>query len=176
MNEKPMIRWTEAGLAHSAHWRSGKGTAPHKRVVIADEQMSADSAYRLACEGTALLWRGDFQNARQMLLAMARRADEKSRRAHKSSATPLKAKTPPTISLATLLPIDAFNRHRLAQSQRARTLGMLLLPLAGDYTVPLRRAPDLQCSPVRFLATTSPAICSFNTAWMRATADRRAHV
>ena len=144
MNEKPMIRWTEAGLAHSARWRSEKGTAPHKRVVIADEQMSADTAYRLACEGTALLWRGDFQNARQMLLAMARRADEKSRRAHKSSATPLKAKTPPTISLATLLPIDAFNRHRLAQSQRARTLGMLLLPLAGDYTVPLQRAPDLQ--------------------------------
>lgn len=73
----PVIRWTEAGLARSARWRSEAGIAPHKRVVIADEQMSADAAYRLACEGTALLWRGDFQNARQMLLAMARRADEK---------------------------------------------------------------------------------------------------
>ena len=78
MNEHPIIRWTEAGLAHSARWRSEKGTAPHKRVVIADEQLSADTAYRLACEGTALLWRGDFQNARQMLQAMARRADENS--------------------------------------------------------------------------------------------------
>ena len=144
MHEQPMIRWTEAGLAHSARWRSEKGTAPHKRVVIADEQMSADTAYRLACEGTALLWRGDFQNARQMLLAMARRADEKSRKAHKSGATQMKEKSTPTASMATTLPIDAFNRHRLAQSQRARTLGMLLLPLAGDYTVPLRRAPDLQ--------------------------------
>lgn len=34
--------------------------------------------------------------------------------------------------------------HRLAQSQRARTLGMLLIPMAGDYTVLLPRAPDLQ--------------------------------
>jgi len=28
--------------------------------VIADDRLKADDAYRLACEGTALLWRGDF--------------------------------------------------------------------------------------------------------------------
>ena len=33
--------------------------------------MNADTAYRLACEGTALLWRGDYHNARQLLQAMA---------------------------------------------------------------------------------------------------------
>jgi hypothetical protein len=32
-------------------------------VVIADDQMTANDAYGLACQGTALLWRGDFQNA-----------------------------------------------------------------------------------------------------------------
>ena len=145
MSEHPIIRWTEAGLAHSARWRSEKGAAPHKRVVIADEQLSADAAYRLACEGTALLWRGDFQNARQMLQAMARRADEKARKARKSAAvhsTENPASTP--AEAASKLPTEAFHLHRLAQSQRARTLGMLLLPLAGDYTIPLRRAPDLQ--------------------------------
>jgi hypothetical protein len=46
-------------------------------VVIADDRTNADVAYRLACEGTALLWRGDFQNARQLLQALARRADHK---------------------------------------------------------------------------------------------------
>ena len=165
MNEHPVMRWTEAGLARSARWRSEAGVPPHKRVVIADEQMSADAAYRLACEGTALLWRGDFQNARQILLAMARRADQKTRKARKPPAAPRAARsgkpaaahatakgaaeaaaadTASPVTSATPPPTEAFHLHRLAQSQRARTLGMLLLPLSGDYTVPLQRAPDLQ--------------------------------
>jgi len=97
-------------------------------VVIADDVMTADAAYRLACEGTAMLWRGDFQNARQLLLAMARRADSK----------PRKLRPPPAS------PATAFHLQRQAQSQRARTLGMLLLPLADDYSVPLKRAPDVR--------------------------------
>ncbi|NUS90707.1 MAG: class I SAM-dependent methyltransferase, partial [Streptomyces sp.] len=38
----------------------------------------------------------------------------------------------------------AFHQHRQAQSRRARVLGMLLVPLDGDYGVPLRRAPDVR--------------------------------
>ena len=75
-----------------------------------------------------MLWRGDFQNARQLLQALARRADRKSRKLH-----------PPPAS-----PTEAFHLWRQAKSQRARTLGMLLLPLAEDYSVPLRRAPDVR--------------------------------
>jgi methylase of polypeptide subunit release factors len=104
---------------------------PPKRVVIADDTITADVAYHYACEGTAMLWRGDFQNARQLLLAMARRVDRKPHRSRKKSA--------PTVGTA-----DAFHRHRLAQSQRARTLGMLLLPFDANYAVPLRRAPDVK--------------------------------
>ena len=152
MKNHPIIRWSEPnGMAGSARWRSENGIAPHKRVQVADEQMSADTAYRLACEGTALLWRGDFQNARQMLLAMGRRADEKARNARRPQAAPKgltksgrpPKTTKPAVDVA-VAPIEAFNQHRLAQSQRARTLGMLLLPMAGDYTVLLRRAPDMQ--------------------------------
>ena len=77
----PTIFWTEGGETRSALWRSERGSAPPKRVVLADDTMSADSAYRLACEGTGLLWRGDFQNARQLLQALARRADRKPRQA-----------------------------------------------------------------------------------------------
>jgi SAM-dependent methyltransferase len=124
----PIIRWSEAGIDHSARWRSEAGVAPPKRVVIADDQTTADVAYRLACEGTALLWRGDFQNARQLLLAMARRVDRKPRKAVVAPASK----------------VEAFNRHRLVQSQRARTLGMLLLPFDADYGLPLRRAPDVR--------------------------------
>src|ERR1043166_9330627 len=73
----PKVSWNEAGAVRSARWRSERGTPPPKRVVVADDRMKADAAYHLACEGTAILWRGDFQNARQLLLAMARRADRK---------------------------------------------------------------------------------------------------
>lgn len=130
-----LINWTENGDACSALWRSENGLPTPKKVVLADDTMSADTAYRLSCEGTALLWRGDFQNARQLLLALARRADRKPTKAtKKNQAAAAKA--------AAMTPRDTFNAHRLAQSQRARMLAMVLVPLNADYSVPLRRAPD----------------------------------
>ncbi|MEO8014681.1 MAG: methyltransferase, partial [Polaromonas sp.] len=71
-----LIEWKEAGVAHSALWRSERGAPPPRRIVEADDTMAADTAYRLACEGTGLIWRGDFQNARQMVQALARRIDK----------------------------------------------------------------------------------------------------
>lgn len=121
----PTITWPEAEGPRTARWRSEAAVPPPKRVVVADDRTTADTAYRLACEGTALLWHGDFQNARQLLQAVTRRVERKPRK-----------------QAATL--IDAFNFHRQAQSQRARTLGMLLIPLDATYAIPLRRAPDVQ--------------------------------
>ncbi len=126
----PFIHWHEADVAHSARWRSESGHPAPRRVVVADDTLSADAAYRLACEGTALLWRGDFHNAKQLLAALLRRGERPPRR--KAPAAPAAT------------PAEAFHRHRLAQSQRSRTLAMLLLPLDADYNVPLRRAPDLR--------------------------------
>ena len=132
MAPHPVVHWTEGGVEHSARWRSERGVPPPKRVVVADDRMTADDAYGLACQGTALLWRSDFQNARQMLIALASRADRQPRKPKK----PAESATPPT-------PAEAFHLHRQAQSQRARTLGMLLIPVDADYRVPLRRAPDV---------------------------------
>lgn len=123
----PLIVWSENGAEHSARWRSEAAVPPPQRVLIADDRITADEAYRLACEGTALLWRGDFHNARQLLQALAKRAGRKLR---KQAASPG----------------EAFNWHRQAQGQRARILGMLLLPLSADYGVPLRRAPDVRAA------------------------------
>ncbi|BAN24358.1 methyltransferase [Caballeronia insecticola] len=124
------LDWEEDGENRSARWRSESGNPPPKRLVIGHDQMTADHAYRLACEGTAILWRGDFQNARQLLQAIARRIDNKPRKAKKPAAE--------------VSPVDAFNLHRLAQSQRGRTLAMLILPLDEQYAIPLRRAPDVK--------------------------------
>lgn len=120
-----MVSWTEAGQACSARWRSEWGSRPPVRVEIADDNMTADAAFRLACEGTALLWRGDFQNARQLLNAMARRADRHPPKAGSS-------------------PAESFHFHRQTQSRRARILGMLLVALDEGYGIALRRAPDLR--------------------------------
>lgn len=124
MNLPARISWTEDGVVRSARWRSESGAPPPKRLVIADDRMTGDAAYRLACEGTAILWRGDFQNARQLLQALARRADRKP-------------------SAAASSPIEAFHLYRQSQSQRARTLGMLLLEFQADHKILLRRAPDV---------------------------------
>src|SRR3982074_1976783 len=129
----PMVHWTEGGEARWARWRSESGAPPARRVVIADERITADDAYGLACQGTALLWRGDFQNARQILLALASRADRQPRKVKKSLASSV----PPS-------PVEAFHRYRQARSQRARTLGALLVALDEDYGIPLRRAPDIR--------------------------------
>ena len=76
MNDS-VICWNEDNEEKSALWHCEKGLPPPKRVQVIDDRMPADTAYRLACEGTALLWRGDFQNARQLLQALARRVDKK---------------------------------------------------------------------------------------------------
>jgi hypothetical protein len=73
VSEHRIINWTEADKARSARWCSESGMPPPRRVVIADDTMKADHAYRMACEGTMLLWRGDFRNVKQLLLAMSRR-------------------------------------------------------------------------------------------------------
>jgi SAM-dependent methyltransferase len=128
-----VIHWTDDGETRSARWRSERGAAPPARVVIADDRMTADDAYGVACQGTALLWHGDFQNARQMLIALASRADR-----------PPRKRKPPAASAPPSSPAAAFHVHRQARSQRARTLGALLVPLDAEYGIPLRRAPDVR--------------------------------
>jgi hypothetical protein len=128
----PLVAWTEDGAVRSVRWQSEAGTAPPKKLIVADDRITADEAWRLACEGTALLWRGDFQNARQLLQAMGRRIERKPRKAA--------AQTTGTRSPPESFP-EFFHKYRLAQLQRARTLGMLLLPFDDDYRIPLRRAP-----------------------------------
>ncbi|GGS15981.1 hypothetical protein GCM10010252_64320 [Streptomyces aureoverticillatus] len=140
-SDAPDITWTEAvrtkprpdgdggdtALTFTAHWHSESGLPAPRRVTVADDRMKADVAYRLVCEGTALLWRGDYQGARQLLRALGRRLD---RLAPKPGATPA----------------ETFHRHRQARGHRARVLGMLLVVLEDDHGLALRRAPDVRAA------------------------------
>ncbi|MEV0223384.1 class I SAM-dependent methyltransferase [Streptomyces sp. NPDC050704] len=132
----PTIQWTEdrPGTTRSARWHSESATPPPRRVIVADDRMKADAAYRLACEGTALLWRGDFHNARRLLQAMARRIDRKHREHREHRKPPRPGATP----------AESFHLHRQARGHRARVLGRLLVQLADDHSLALRRAPDVR--------------------------------
>ena len=129
-----MIYWEEGDEQLSARWHSENGIRPHQKVVLADDTLTADLAYRMACEGTAMLYRGDFQNARQLLQALVRRVDKPSKKSHRADRVDKeKSKSP----------LEIFNLHRLSQSQRARILGMLLIPVNADHSISLRRAPEV---------------------------------
>ena len=75
----PLVTWQDAdGLPQQAPWRSLAGHPPPARLVLVDDRLSADAAWRLVQQGTGLLWQGDYQNARHLLQALARRLDAPS--------------------------------------------------------------------------------------------------
>ena len=127
-----MIEWNEQGEVRTARWRSESGASAPRRVELAHDTLSADSAYRLACAGTAMLCRSDFQNARLLLQALQRRIEAK----------PPKAAARAAQKIAQSTPEEVFHLHRQAQSQRARTLAAIVIRVEGDYRIKLRRAPD----------------------------------
>ncbi|WP_370263124.1 methyltransferase [Limnobacter sp.] len=130
----PTISWIENGMQQHALWQSERNLPPPKQVQVADDTLTADAAYRLASEGKAFVWQGDFQNARQLVQAMARRLDKN---AEYKKAKAIKA------GKATEDYPQRFHLYRQAQAQRARILGAVLIPFNGDYSIPLKRSPDV---------------------------------
>ena len=111
-------------------WRSESGLPVPRRVVVGDDTIAADVAYRLMCEGTGMLWQGDFHNARQLLQALSRRAQKRvPKRTLKNQSDESS---------------HPFHLHRQALGQRARVLGLLLIPLDEEYRIALRRAPNVR--------------------------------
>lgn len=118
------IFWLEKDKPQQAYWQSEANATPPKNVVIADDTTKADVAYKLACEGAGLLYRGDFQNAKQLLQAITRRVDRKLIQA----AMPMTA---------------AFHQHRARQIQRANITNKILIELQHGRC-DLARAPDVK--------------------------------
>ncbi len=118
------VSWQEKNKPQQAIWQSEAGNPPPKNIILADDTTKADEAYRLACEGTALLYRGDFQNAKQLLQAITRRVDRK----------PIK----PTANM-----LEAFHQHRARQIGRANITNKVLIELKyGECDLP--RAPAVK--------------------------------
>ncbi|PKO30950.1 MAG: methyltransferase [Betaproteobacteria bacterium HGW-Betaproteobacteria-7] len=123
-----LLEWSENGQIRRARWRSEAGLPLPQALDVVDDSLSADAAFAALAAGTALLWRGDWMNARQLMQALTRRADR-----HFA----VKAGSP-------AIPAETFARHRQRQGQRAALLARLLVPLGPDYKLPLRRAQDVR--------------------------------
>ncbi|PIG00155.1 methyltransferase [Comamonas sp. 26] len=123
------LEWQEKGKPRSALWRTESSLPQPKRIELADDTMPADTAFRHISEGASLLWRGDFQNARQLLVALGRRLEKKVTRRKAAAAAEI---TFP----------HAFHLYRQTQAQRARVLASILIELDEQWHCALRRAPD----------------------------------
>jgi methylase of polypeptide subunit release factors len=127
MHSYTPLTWQESGTEHTALWQTDNGARLPSRVQLVNA-LEADEAHKLASAGTGLLWRGDFQQAKQVLQGMSQRMDAAALR---------KKAAPPASALA------GFEAHRKAQALRVRVLGQLLIELDGDYRMALPRAPDV---------------------------------
>ena len=129
MTTYPTICWQENGDERRARWRSEAGLPPPAPVLPVDGTLTAEAAFRLIEAGQALLWRGDYPKARQLLQALARRVDR-----HVRQSRPL-----PPLSAA-----ETFRAHRQTQGRRAGLLARLLVPLSADYRIQLPRGQAVQ--------------------------------
>lgn len=127
------VQWQTAdGAQHTARWQSERGAKPPAHLQCVDDTLPADTAYRLASEGTGLIWQSDFHNGRALVQALARRADKQQARSWAKQ-----------LEKGLVFP-QAFHQFRLAQAQRARLLGSVLVQVQPDYSITLGRAPQLQ--------------------------------
>lgn len=123
------VRWAEDGVRQTARWHSENGTPAPARVIVIDDATGANTALRLAQPDTVLLWRGDFENAKHLLKAMDRRLQKRESRTASARDTDLGA---------------LFHTHRAERAARAELLGKIVIALESDYTIQLRRAPDVR--------------------------------
>ncbi|MCP2340063.1 methyltransferase [Actinomadura rupiterrae] len=124
----------------SGRWLCEGGWPPPENVVAVDDELTADAAYRLVRQGTTLLWRGDFHNARQVLSALGRRVRKD-------------AKTPKGDDARAV-----FYASREARTREVRLLSRLVVPLDAENAVVLRRAPDVRVAVGRVYEPGEPSL------------------
>jgi SAM-dependent methyltransferase len=117
-----IVHWQQDGRTRSARWAASSRHPVPDTIIVAGDALRAGHALRLTRKNHAILWRGDYRNARQLLAAMARRLD--GRAIHHGGT-----------------PADIFHRHRQARGRRAQLLNRVLVELGPDYTLDLPHAP-----------------------------------
>jgi len=104
-------------------WLSGLAPPP-VRLGLTGDRGRADTTLRRLRAGEALLYQGDYRNARQLLSALGRRLE-------------------PRPKPARVAPAEAFRRERARRAEAQAVLLRLLVPVEPGWRIALARAPDL---------------------------------
>lgn len=131
------VSWQDKSENRTGVWQSEAGRSAPKKIELIDDTMTADAAFWRACAGTGMLFEGDFQNAKQLLDAVARRADRK-----------------PLNKTATML--ETFHQHRLRQIGQANITNKILIEFQNGVCH-LSRSPELQEAVERAIGAPPPA-------------------
>lgn len=114
----PILHWQEHGRPASAPWRSESRHAPPK-AVLPVTHIGAAAALQHLHRHTALLWRGDYHQGRQLLAAVKKRVRQKCK------------------------PAADFHTLRMQQAQHSRLFHLILVEIRPGGIVNNRRAPDV---------------------------------
>lgn len=113
-------------MAHHDHWLTDCHPRPAGFEPAGDE-LAADRALRIVRQEKAVLWHGDYRNARQLLAAMRRRLDRRP--------------VPPGGT-----PAETFHRYRRTTADRVRLLNRLVVELGPGFRLDLPHAPDVSAA------------------------------
>ncbi len=139
----PELVWRSPAGERRAAWLSHL-VPPPERVGVADDRTTAAAALARARRGEALVYAGDYHNARQLLTAMTKRLGQTpaSGRRHGRPAPagrrPAPPPPPPARDLA-----KAFRHERAHKRLEHEVLARLLVPVEAGWRIPLARAPDV---------------------------------
>jgi SAM-dependent methyltransferase len=128
-----ILRWTEADQDFEKEWIAESDFPAPTCILIANDQTTADEFYHRASEGAAYIYRGDFQNAKQLLVAVQKRIERKAQER-------LTRDLEEGIASAR----ERFFKYRQAQGHRAQLLARLLISVDEALKIPLRRAPNVE--------------------------------
>jgi methylase of polypeptide subunit release factors len=123
------LTWKENNQTVTRNWVTESNFSLPKKILPADDRLKASDFYRQASEGAAFIYKGDFQNAKQLLQAVQRRIDQSIRKKPNGKSLSLR---------------ELFHRHRQSQAHRAKLLSRLLICVESDYKINLSRAPDVR--------------------------------
>jgi methylase of polypeptide subunit release factors len=118
------LTWIESDRPFYSEWRSANRSPIPAKVQVLSE-CNAEQAWELLSSGTAILWRGDFFQAKTLLAELGR-------------------KCIPPATTGSLLEI--FQQQRAFSSQKALLLGRLLISVEAEHRILLDRAPDLKAA------------------------------
>lgn len=141
------LTWQEGSKSITRSWVSESQLSPPKKILIADDTTKADDFYTQASQGAGFIYRGDFQNAKQLLQAVQRRIDKLNERKSRKSVAPSQ-------------PADLFHQHRQTQAHKAQMLSRLLIEVEEDHSIDLSRAPEVRTAIAEASAQTGAFVVS----------------